>query len=449
MISTQVNELVTTILENNEPLTDEQFQELLKTVRAGERERIQFREEFIPNAKKRAAAFSQNPVMANKVAQGFYALAEYTEAVKWFDWAGAGAMTCYLKACALRELGQYDEAKDQFELAETKGYDSFQIAMAIVETIRRKGDLEAAEDHLKRVSRMGDIRADYHFQVGALHDANGRRPEALTEYERAVTLDPNHTRALFALAYGCDLYGDEQNAINYYKKCIASGHVHVSALMNLVVLYEDREEYDEAYKCIKQVLAAYPNHERARLFLKDIESSMTMYYDEDQERRVDKRHQVLQLPISDFELSVRSRNCLKKMNIRNLGDLLRITEQELLAYKNFGETSLMEIKSVLNQKGLRLGQMLEDLGEGRSVSTVVEEEQTEAENDLLTLTVAELKLSVRARKALQRLNINTIGELIQCTEAELLGCKNFGLTSLQEVKIGLKEKELALRILED
>jgi DNA-directed RNA polymerase subunit alpha len=448
-MSTQVIDFVTTILENNEPLADEQFQELIKAVRAGERERLQFLEEFHPNAKKRAAAFSQNPVMAHKVAQGYYALGDYNEALKWLNWAGMGTMTCFLKACTLRELEQYDEAKDQFELAEKKGYDSFQIAMAIVETLRRKGDLDAAEDQLKRVSRMGDIRAEYHFQLGCLLDANGRRLDALGEYERAVTLDGNHTRALFALAYGCDLYGNEQKAVNYYKKCIASGRAHVSALMNLAVLYEDREEYEEAYQCIKKVLAAYPNHARARLFLKDVESSMTMYYDEDQERRVDRRNQVLQIPISDFELSVRSRNCLKKMNIRYLGDLLRITEQELLAYKNFGETSLLEIKSILTQKGLRLGQMLEDLGEGRSLSMVVEEVQTEHKNDILNLPVTELKLSVRARKALQRLNINTIGELIQCTEAELLGCKNFGLTSLQEVKLGLKEKDLVLRNLED
>ena len=446
---TQINELVTQIMENNEPLTDRQFQELVKSVRSGERERQQFLEEFSANAKKRASGFSQNPVMATKVAQGYFALAQYQEAIKWFDWAGAGTLQCYLKACCLRELGRYDEAKEQFEQAEKKGYDSFQIAMAIVETLRRKGDLEAAEDHLKRVSRMGDIRAEYHFQLGSLHDANGRREEALTQYEQAVTLDADHTRALFALAYGCDLYGNEQKAITYYKKCVASGQVHVSALINLAVLYEDMEEYEEALKCIRLVLRAYPNHERARLFLRDIESSMTMYYDEDQERRVDKRNQVLQIPISDFELSVRSRNCLKKMNIKSLGDLLRITEQELLAYKNFGETSLHEIKGILTQKGLHLGQMLEDRSEGHIVPQDVEEEQSETVNDLLTQPVTELALSVRARKALQRLNINTIGDLIQCTEAELLGCKNFGMTSLHEVKRGLKEKELTLRTLED
>ena len=67
---------------------------------------------------------------------------------------------------------------------------------------------------------------------------------------------------------------------------------------------------------------------------------------------------MLNIPVTDFELSVRSRNCLKKMNIKNLGDLLRTSEQELLSYKNFGETSLNEIKSLLASKGLRLGQNL-------------------------------------------------------------------------------------------
>ena len=47
------------------------------------------------------------------------------------------------------------------------------------------------------------------------------------------------------------------------------------------------------------------------------------------------------------------------MKIRTLGDLLKITEAELLSYKNFGETSLVEIKAMLSQKGLRLGQGLE------------------------------------------------------------------------------------------
>ena len=63
-----------------------------------------------------------------------------------------------------------------------------------------------------------------------------------------------------------------------------------------------------------------------------------------QAKRMAKRSAVMDIPVTDFELSVRARNCLKKMNIRTLGDLVRTTEQQLLAYKNFGETSLKELQ---------------------------------------------------------------------------------------------------------
>src|SRR5438552_18060523 len=103
--------------------------------------------------------------------------------------------------------------------------------------------------------------------------------------------------------------------------------------------------------------------------MKDVESARSQYYDEDGDRRGGRSDAVLNIPISDFELSVRSRNCLKKMNIRSLGDLLRTTEQELLSFKNFGETSLNEIKSLLAAKGLRLGQAAEETHAARRPPT--------------------------------------------------------------------------------
>ena len=44
-----------------------------------------------------------------------------------------------------------------------------------------------------------------------------------------------------------------------------------------------------------------------------------------------------------------------------LGDLTRTTEQELLASKNFGETSLVEIREMLQSKGLELGQFADQI----------------------------------------------------------------------------------------
>ena len=140
------------------------------------------------------------------------------------------------------------------------------------------------------------------------------------------------------------------------------------------------------------------------------------------------------------------------MNIRSLGDLLRTSEAELLSYKNFGETSLNEIKALLANKGLRLGQAAEDKGGAAGIAGGIRKPAVVSGNvptELMGKSVADLELSVRSRKALQRLNIATIGELASRTEAELLGCKNFGQTSLNEIKQQLGTFGLDLRKLED
>ena len=64
---------------------------------------------------------------------------------------------------------------------------------------------------------------------------------------------------------------------------------------------------------------------------------------------------MLQLPISELELSVRARNCLDGANLHTLGDLVRMNETEVMGLKNLGKTSLTEIKNKLAERGLSLG----------------------------------------------------------------------------------------------
>jgi DNA-directed RNA polymerase subunit alpha len=168
-----------------------------------------------------------------------------------------------------------------------------------------------------------------------------------------------------------------------------------------------------------------------------------MYYDEDAQRRRDRMAQVLNIPVSDFELSVRSRNCLQKMGIQTLGDLARSSEQELLASKNFGETSLVEIRDMLASKGLSLGQYA--LTKTEPEPLFEPELMSPDEQALLDRPIADLNLSVRARKCMIRLGLNTVGDLVRRTGDDLLECKNFGVTSLNEVREKLTQHSLKLR----
>jgi len=210
------------------------------------------------------------------------------------------------------------------------------------------------------------------------------------------------------------------------------------------VLYEDAERYDKAAECYRRILSATPTDDQAKLFLKDSQASQTMYYSPEEEHALSRFSQVLEIPVTDFELSVRSRNCLKKMNIRTLGDLTRVTEQQLLSSKNFGETSLSEIKEMMTAKGLRLGQSLEE-GTVHDMRFRPQQTLTQEEQAVLSKPVSDLNLSVRARKCMNRLGINSLGELIQRSADELLDSKNFGQTSLTEVREKLGQYGLTLR----
>src|SRR5205085_7218293 len=209
------------------------------------------------------------------------------------------------------------------------------------------------------VNSINEKAAEESYKRGLDADKEGNHEKAVEFYERALGENPDHEQAAFHLAVLYDRRAEDAKAIELYERICTSPPVHINALMNLAILYEDNNHYDEAHRCLDAILRTNPNHTRARLYMKDVEAARLMYYDED-DRRGDRRGAVLEIPITDFELSVRSRNCLKKMNMRSIGDLLKTTEQELLSYKNFGETSLNEIKALLAQKGLRLGQAAED-----------------------------------------------------------------------------------------
>lgn len=345
---------------------------------------------------------------------------------------------------AYRSIGDYDNALKEFDAA-AQGNEDVNILMDKCETYRLADQLDQAEAILKQCSNFESASAEYHYQMGKLKDAQGIYEEALDHYERAIELDNEHLKAHFQLAFSVDMRGDDDLAMEYYNELIKLNPCHTNALLNLSVLYEDAGNYDAAYECVQSVLKSHPNHPKAQLFMKDIESASVMVYDEEKEKRRDHQNKILEIPISDFELSVRSRNCLKKMNIITLGDLLKTTESELLSYKNFGETSLQEIKRILDIKGLRLGMALEDEGGTKPIDPEI---VSQASPEILNKSIDELKLSVRARRALGRLNVNSILELINKTEAELLGCKNFGVTSLNEIKERLSDFGLSLRTLE-
>ncbi len=328
-------------------------------------------------------------------------------------------------------------------------------AAAWLNSVERSRDEDKLRDSFSSVEAVL-APADVRYYSGRIKEFEGDAEAAIACYDEALAQDETHREALFRLAINVDLRGEDEEARELYEKALMMPPVNFACVMNLGILYEDMGNYRRAMQCFDLALQASPDDRRARMYRRDAAAALNMYYDEDQERREDKRNKILRTPINDFELSVRSRNCLAKMGVRTLGDLVKKTEAELLSYKNFGETSLNEIKEILKSKNMRLGMAQEELlnpqlaAAGGSSSAAEEpvavEEAPDPNNpDPLRRPISELDLSVRSRRIVDLLKLRSIGDLAIKTEAELLACPNFGQTSLNEIKTKLDELGLGLR----
>jgi len=374
-----------------------------------------------------------------------WALGRHDEAVQLLASESGNDVIALCLAESYAALGQLDNVKDGLSkrdsdpaqaLAWLRALDATNAAEQLIEDAGKLGHMLPGPDQAYFKGRVLELQRDVDGSIAA--------------YDEVLAQDENHKHALFRLALNVDLRGEDEEARELYERALMAPPVNIACVVNLGILYEDMGNYRRAMQCFDLALHAHPDNARARMFRRDAAAALNMYYDEDQERRDDKRNKLLRTPINDFELSVRSRNCLAKMNIRTLGDLVKKTEAELLSYKNFGETSLTEIKEILKNKGLRLGMtndelMHRDLGEASEAPVAVEETADPNSPDPARRPIAELDLSVRSRRIVDLLKLRTIGDLSSKTEAELLACPNFGQTSLNEIKTKLDEFGLSLR----
>ena len=324
-------------------------------------------------------------------------------------------------------IGEYDDAVKQLSAAATKRED------AKVELARCYLDAEQLDLAETTVKDLAD-GADADFMRGRLEEALGNTERAISLFESALEQDTEHVDAAFKLGVLLDRIGDDDMAIEYYLVCSDANPPYLAGVINLGILYDERGESNAAMDCFRQVLAQNPQNQRARILLRDSKATRSMYYDEREERQREQQASIFKTPVNDFELSVRSRNCLAKMNIFTLGDLVSITETEMLNYKNFGETSLKEVQEMLDARGLRLGYLREDDERGMNKA----DQKTLAEN------IDRMELSSKTLQVLERMGIAKIGDLLGYNDVQLYRVAGSGQSVVQELSTALGAYGLSL-----
>ena len=104
--------------------------------------------------------------------------------------------------------------------------------------LRRAGKIEDAQKILASLKNLTGQSAEYHYQRGSVLASDGELAQASAEFEKALSLDRDHTGALFELAYINDLYGNDETAVDYYTRCTQRPPVPLAALINLGVASE-------------------------------------------------------------------------------------------------------------------------------------------------------------------------------------------------------------------
>jgi DNA-directed RNA polymerase subunit alpha len=323
-----------------------------------------------------------------------FALGEYEQATGNLDAVKTRKLASHFLGRTLMKTHREQEALDLLEKGRA-GDDDLATDALLVEAYCSLGRPEEAAKLLKKYKSAPE-GADLLYARGRTAEANGEYADAMALYEAAIEKEPEHADCLFRLALNCDLNGEDARAVELYKRCAALRPAFVGALINLGILYEDQGNYYEAIDCYKRVLAIEPRHKQAQLYLKDAESSLTMYIDVSRSRRLQRMDEFFGTPADAGE-------------------------------------------------ELEEGEGIFALGAGQDEDVPgVAVENPELEKKL-SISVEELDFSTRCRKCMDRLGINTVGELIQHSEEDLMGAPNFGSTSMNEVKTKLAALGLSLK----
>jgi DNA-directed RNA polymerase subunit alpha len=314
----------------------------------------------------------QTPASAVRLGVCLYLLGRFREAIRTSvsgRWGSGGPR--FYQGRAHFEVGEYANSVSCYEAAKVAGYDPDLCALATAEALRYDRQHEQAMNVLDQLFGPIEQTAEYLYQRGATVAAIGGYPEEV------VRCTSGRYRLTAGIPVPCSVWPWKTTggAMISWPWISTNGLPAVSRRISEPwsiwgICWRICCSTTVPRRAISGFWIVFPVHDRARLYYKDATASCDMFYDEEARKRNDRLTQLLNIPVTDFELSVRSRNCLQKMGVRTLGDLTRTSEAELLASKNFGETSLVEIRDMLSSKGLELGQFASERPEPAPVFDV-------------------------------------------------------------------------------
>ncbi|MDQ3439380.1 MAG: tetratricopeptide repeat protein, partial [Planctomycetota bacterium] len=156
----------------------------------------------------------------------------------------------------LQAAGRHTEALEFLRQAEAVAPGDHHTLVEEGKTLSELGRLEEAEQVLRRAIRVRDAAAEYN--LGTVLDRQERWDEARSHYERALSINPFHTRALNNLGVGLDRRGQTPAALALYARALDIAPADPEVLSNLGSAFLGKRRYAEAIAVLDRAVTIDP-----------------------------------------------------------------------------------------------------------------------------------------------------------------------------------------------
>jgi tetratricopeptide (TPR) repeat protein len=176
--------------------------------------------------------------------------------------------------------GQMDAALEQYKVVADADSQDAQTYLRLAEIYRRMGQFDAALDNLKKVESLVPGSLEVPYNTALVYDAQGRFQEAAQKLQalldQTAKSDASYSaadranRAIFLERLG-NIYHEmsqDQQAVDTYRKMLELGDDNASrAFQEIVELYRDDKQYDQALAAAKEASAKLPQDRTLKMVL--------------------------------------------------------------------------------------------------------------------------------------------------------------------------------------
>ena len=196
------------------------------------------------------------------------------------------ALACYVKARRAEEeepelaynmglcynqLGDRDRAVAHFDLAVCLAPDMVEALLALGACYLDMGELEDAEKRLWSVLALDSSNAEAYHLLGVVSSQRERWDEALSFWERALTLEPHRPETLRKMGWIYRSMGERGLSTECLELCIRLQPRHIQARLDVSLVYMEKMEFERAAEHLRAVIALEPDNRLALDYLREAE----------------------------------------------------------------------------------------------------------------------------------------------------------------------------------